>query len=106
MHIEPTTQDTMKDAAPSNSPIARLPELARMAENVEKTSGLPFPNARNVTPATFSSKPSSWANVARLGVKKSDALMPNVEKRNTSHTSRLTNTTGLKAVCAQKYLPR
>jgi len=59
MHTEPTTHETMKVAAPRSSPIAKLPEFARIAENVEKTSGLPFPNARKVTPATFSSKPRS-----------------------------------------------
>ena len=57
MHMEPTTQLTMKEAAPNNSPTAKLPVLLRMAEKVENTSGLPFPNARNVTPATFSSSP-------------------------------------------------
>ena len=94
MHMEPTTQDTMKVAAPMSSPIAKLPELARMAENVEKTSGLPFPKANNVTPATFSSKPSSWEMVARLGIKKSEALMPRVEKRKMSQTKRPMNTKG------------
>ena len=101
IHIEPTTQDTMKDAAPSSSPIAKLPELARMAENVENTSGLPFPNARKVTPATFSSKPKSWAIVARLGVKKSEALMPRVENRKMSHSRRPTKTAGRQVVAVQ-----
>jgi len=55
----PTTHDTINVAAPSSSPIAREPESARMAEKVEKTSGEPFPNARKVTPATFSSRPRS-----------------------------------------------
>jgi len=59
MHIDPTTHDTMKDAAPTSSPIAKLPEFARIAENVENKSGLPFPKAKKVTPATFSSNPSS-----------------------------------------------
>jgi len=57
MHMEPTTQVTMNEAAPNSSPTARLPVLVLMAEKVENTSGLPFPNARNVTPATFSSSP-------------------------------------------------
>ena len=57
MHIEPTTQLTIKEAAPNNSPTAKLPVLLRIAEKVENTSGLPFPNARKVTPATFSSSP-------------------------------------------------
>ena len=101
IHIEPTTQDTMNDAAPSSSPIAKLPESARMAENVENTSGLPFPNARKVTPATFSSKPRSWAIVARLGVKKSEALMPRVENKKMSHIKRPTKTAGRKAFFVQ-----
>ena len=94
MHMEPTTQDTMNVAAPMSSPMAKLPELARMAENVEKTSGLPFPKAKKVTPATFSSKPSSWEMVARFGVKKSEALMPRVEKRKMSQRRRPVNTNG------------
>lgn len=59
IHIEPTTQDTINVAAPRSSPTAKLPDCARIAENVENTSGLPFPNARKVTPATFSSRPSN-----------------------------------------------
>lgn len=94
MHIDPTTHETMKEAAPTSSPIARPPEPARMALKVEKRSGLPFPKARNVTPATLSSRPSSWDNVARLGVKKSEALIPRVEKRNRSQTRRPVNTSG------------
>ena len=90
MHIEPTTQDTMKDAAPRSSPMARLPEPALIEENVEDRSGLPLPKARKVTPATFSSRPRCWEMVARLGVKKSDAVMPSVEKRNKSQTSSAT----------------
>ena len=103
MHIDPMTTETMNDAAPSSSPIAKLPEFCRMAENVENTSGLPFPNARNVTPATFSSKPSSRARVARLGQKKSEALIPRVEKRKISHTRRLAKTNGRAVVDEQKY---
>jgi hypothetical protein len=102
MHIDPTTQDTMNDAAPSSSPIAKLPEFARMAENVENTSGLPLPNARKVTPATLSSKPSSWAIVARFGVKKSDALIPSVEKRNMSHMISEVKAIGRKGKDVQK----
>lgn len=101
MHIEPTTHETMKDAAPSNSPIAKLPDSARMAEYVEKTSGLPFPKARKVTPATFSSRPNSWAKVARFGVKKSDALIPKVENKKRSHMSRPTKTPGRSAGVVQ-----
>ena len=47
-----------------------------MAEKVENRSGEPFPNARKVTPATFSFSPSVFAIVARLGQKKSEAQMP------------------------------
>ena len=57
MYMEPTTQETMNDAAPMNPPMAKLPEPARIAENMENTLGLPFPNAGKVTPATFSSRP-------------------------------------------------
>ena len=102
IHIEPTTHETMNEAAPRSSPIAKLPESARMAENVENTSGLPFPNARNVTPATFSSRPSSWAIVARLGVKKSEALIPRVENRKTSQTMRPENDAGRSGRSVQK----
>jgi hypothetical protein len=103
IHIDPTTHDTMNVAAPSSSPIARPPDWALMAENVEKTSGLPFPNARNVTPATFSSSPSSWAMVARFGVKKSEALIPRVENRKMSQVNRERKTNGRILGSAQKY---
>lgn len=84
IHMDPTTQETINDAAPSSSPMAKLPESARMAEKVENTSGEPLPKARKVTPATFSSKPRSSDSVARLGQKKSEALIPRVENRNMS----------------------
>ena len=86
--------------------MARLPESARMAEKVPKTSGLAFPNARNVAPATFSSSPRNWAIVARLGVKKSDADMPRVEKRKKSHRRRAENTNGRMLESEQKYICR
>jgi hypothetical protein len=101
MHMEPTTQDTMNVAAPMSSPTAKLPELARMAENVEKTSGLPFPKANKVTPATFSSKPSNWEMEARFGVKKSEALMPRVEKRKMSQRRRAVKTNGRRIASVQ-----
>ena len=103
MHMEPTTQLTMKEAAPNNSPTAKLPVLLRIAEKVENKSGLPFPNARNVTPATLSSSPRVWATVARFGQKKSEALMPIVEKRNMSQTMRPAKVHGRAAGSAQKY---
>jgi hypothetical protein len=62
----------------------------------------PFPKAKNVTPATFSSRPRSWAIVARLGVKKSEALMPRVEKRKTSHTINPANAAGRRGSSVQK----
>ena len=102
IHMDPTTQETMNDAAPSSSPIAKLPESARMAENVENTSGEPFPNARKVTPATFSSKPRSSARVARLGQKKSEALIPRVENKNMSQKIRPINVGVLREGVEQK----
>lgn len=45
------TTETMKLAAPINSPMAKLPESLLRAANVEKTSGLPLEKARKVTPA-------------------------------------------------------
>lgn len=102
MHIEPTTQDTMNDDAPSSSPIAKLPEFARIAENVENTSGLPFPKANRVTPAKFSSNPRRFDIVARFGVKKSEALIPRVENRNISHTTKPVNTSGRRVISVQK----
>ena len=102
MHIEPTTHETMNVAAPSSSPMARLPEFARIAEKVENTSGEPLPNARKVTPATFSSRPRIWAMVARFGVKKSEALMPRVEKRKTSQRTRPAKAAGRRGSAVQK----
>ncbi|KAH8110752.1 hypothetical protein DFH11DRAFT_1618458, partial [Phellopilus nigrolimitatus] len=79
IHIVPATTETIKLAVPSSSRTASAPAPARTAENVLNTSGESFPNARNVTPATFSSSPSRSASVARLGQKKSEGLMPRVE---------------------------
>lgn len=102
IHIEPTTHDTMNDAAPSNSPMAKLPISARIADSVEKRSGEPLPKARKVTPAKFSSRPRSWAMEARLGVKKSEALIPRVENRKKSHETRVANRNGRSTWSAQK----
>ena len=102
MHMEPTTHDVMNVAAPSSSPIARPPEFVRMAENVANMSGEPLPNARKVTPATFSSRPRIWAMVARFGVKKSEALMPRVEKRKTSQRTRPAKAAGRRGSAVQK----
>src|SRR5215207_8382851 len=49
--IEPATTAVMKEAAPMSSPTARDPELIFIAAKVLNTSGEPFPNAKNVTPA-------------------------------------------------------
>jgi hypothetical protein len=54
-----------------------------------------------VTPATFSSNPRSCAIVARFGVKKSEALIPRVEKRKISQTMRAVKTKGLSVVSVQ-----
>lgn len=102
MHMEPTTQEVMNAAAPSNSPIARPPESARIAEKVEKTSGLPLPKARKVTPATFSSKPRIRERVWRLEQKKSDAPIPRVEKRKASQRRRAENMRGRNLGWVQK----
>jgi hypothetical protein len=92
--MEPATTAVMKQAAPISSPIARLAEFVDMAANVEKTSGLPFPNANNVTPAMLSLIPSELAMVLRLMQKKSLAAMPIVLNRRASHKTRITNATG------------
>ena len=94
IHMEPTTHEVTKDAAPRSSPMANPPEFDLIAENVAKTSGLPFPKARKVTPATFSSSPRICESVPRFGQKKSEALIPRVEKRNTSQIIRPANTKG------------
>jgi hypothetical protein len=75
--------------------MAKLPLPAFIAEKVEKTSGLPFPNARKVTPATLWSKPRKFDMLARFGQKKSDADMPRVENRKVSHTRRPMKTNDL-----------
>jgi len=103
MQSEPTTTVVMNDAAPTSSPMARLPDPAFMAEKVEKRSGLPLPNARNVTPATVSSRPKTAAIVARFGQKKSEATMPRVEKRKNSQNARPVATAGRSGAVAQKY---
>jgi hypothetical protein len=72
----------MNAEAPNSSPIANAKESLLSALNVEKTSGEPLPNARKVTPAVDSPRPSLSATVARFGQKKSEAVMPIVEKRN------------------------
>jgi hypothetical protein len=92
--MDPATTAVMKHAAPINSPIARLAELVLKAANVEKTSGLPFPKARKVTPAMLSLMPRRLAMVLRLTQKKSLAAMPMVLKSSASHSTRITKATG------------
>jgi hypothetical protein len=74
--------------------MARLAEFVDIAANVEKTSGLPFPNAKNVTPAMLSLMPSELAIVLRLMQKKSLAAMPIVLNRRASHKTKMTKATG------------
>jgi hypothetical protein len=64
--IDPATTAVMNPAAPINSPTARLPLWEFIAAKVEKTSGLPFPNANNVTPAMLSLMPSNDAIAERF----------------------------------------
>ncbi len=66
MAIEPDTMAVIKLAAPMSSPTARLPLCVLIAANVEKTSGLPLPKARKVTPAKVSLRPSRVEMVLRL----------------------------------------
>ena len=56
----------------------------RSAEKVLKTSGLPLPKARKVTPAVDSLNPRYDAIVDRFGQKKSDAEIPMKENKKTS----------------------
>jgi hypothetical protein len=92
--ILPATTAEMKLAAPTNSPTARLPLLLRMAANVEKTSGLPFPKAKNVTPVKLSLMPRRFAIVLRLMQRKSEAAMPIVLKRRLTQITRMRKAKG------------
>ena len=92
--IEPATTAVMKQAAPISSPIARLAEFVLIAANVENTSGLPFPKARNVTPAMLSLMPNALAIVLKLTQKKSLAAMPMVLNNKASHSTSMMNATG------------
>jgi hypothetical protein len=83
--IDPATTEVINAAAPISSPIAMLELLLFMAAKVEKISGLPFPSARNVTPASVSLKLKACAMVLRLTEKKSPATRPRVVKRMASH---------------------
>jgi hypothetical protein len=51
MIMHPTTIDTINNAAPKSSPIAREPEWLFIAAKVENMSEEPLPSARKVAPA-------------------------------------------------------
>jgi hypothetical protein len=99
--MEPATTDVMKLAAPINSPMARLPLFERMAANVEKTSGLPLPNARKVTPVRLSLKPRMLASVLKSIHRKSLAAMPMVLKRSDNQRIKMRNASGFASGRAQ-----
>lgn len=93
--MDPATTAVINPAAPMSSPTARLPLCVFIAAKVEKTSGLPFPNAKNVTPAMLSLIPKQFAIVLRFIQKKSLAAMPMVLKSRPSHMTRIAKATGL-----------
>lgn len=90
----PATTAVMKEAAPISSPTAKLPLWLLMAAKVEKTSGLPFPKARNVTPARLSLIPRMLAIVLKLMQRKSDAAIPMVLNSRPVHITSMTKATG------------
>lgn len=92
--MDPATTPVMKLAAPMSSPTAILALLELIAAKVLKTSGEPFPNARNVTPARLSLRPRIVAMVLRLTLKKSLAAIPIVVNKSPSQTTRMTKATG------------
>lgn len=93
--IEPTTTAVMKLAAPISSPTAKLPLCECMAANVEKTSGLPFPKAKKVTPAILSLIPRLVEIVLRLGEKKSLAAIPMVMNSTLNQRAKIMKARGL-----------
>jgi hypothetical protein len=97
--IEPATTAVINPAAPISSPTARLPLCVFMAAKVENTSGLPFPKAKNVTPAILSLIPRMLAMVLRLMQKKSLAAIPIVLNKRPSHNVRMMKATGF-ALCS------
>lgn len=99
--MEPATTDVMKVAAPINSPIAKLPLFERIAANVENTSGLPLPNARNVTPVRLSLNPKMLANVLRSIHKKSLAAIPIVLNKSDSQSNIMANANGFASAKVQ-----
>jgi hypothetical protein len=99
--IEPATTDVTKLAAPINSPTAKLPLFERIAAKVEKTSGLPLPNARNVTPVKLSLKPIMLASVLRSIHKKSLAAILIVLNRSDIHSINKMNANGFASARVQ-----
>jgi hypothetical protein len=97
--IAPATTAVIKLAAPMSSPTAKLPLFVLIAAKVEKTSGLPLPNARKVTPARLSLKPSKCDIVLRFMQKKSLAAMPIVLKSRHSQSTMTVKATGF--ACAR-----
>lgn len=101
--VDQVSGDSLKVAAPNNSPTASPNVPPFNAAKVEKTSGDPFPKARKVTPAVLSLSPSTAARVARLGQKKSEAEMPINENRNDRIRTRAANINGLPTGDASRY---
>lgn len=99
--MEPATTDVMKVAAPINSPIAKLPLFDRIAANVENTSGLPFPNARKVTPVRLSLSPNMLASVLRSIHKKSLAAIPIVLNKRDNQSIIMVNANGFASAKVQ-----
>lgn len=85
----------MKLAAPISSPMARLPLFDFIAAKVEKTSGLPLPKARNVTPVRLSLMPRTLAKVLKLIHRKSLAAIPIVLNSKDNHEIRMSKAIGL-----------
>jgi len=92
----PETTAVMKPAAPISSPTARLPLLLFIAAKVEKTSGLPLPKARKVTPVKLSLMPKIAAMVLRLTHRKSDAATPIVLNSRALHITMIVKATGFR----------
>jgi hypothetical protein len=92
--IEPATTAVMKPAAPISSPTAILPLCVLIAAKVEKTSGLPFPKAKKVTPAMLWLIPRIVAIVLRFIQKKSLAAIPIVVNRSPIHSTSIIKATG------------
>lgn len=99
--MEPATTEVIKLAAPISSPMAKLPLFDRIAANVEKTSGLPLPNARKVTPVRLSLSPRMLASVLKSIHKKSLAAIPIVLNRSDSQSMRIVKASGFASARVQ-----